>query len=281
MRVFNGYPVSIIASVFFHGLVLLALFYVQQANTEVIDIVRPPSVKALLVAENPQEQNAELQQQRQAQRVQEQRREEQRRQEQARAETQRVQELQRQEAERQATQERAALQQRQDQERQQAEQQRVADAQKQREDQQRRENEQRREQELAAQQDAARQEQVRQEQAVQAQRDAAATEVARTESERVMAYSAVIHDLVQQNWSRPPSARNGMVAVLRIRMVPTGDVLEVEVVQSSGDFAFDRAAESAVLRVGRFSELQGMDTRMFDRNFRTVFLTFRPQDLLN
>ena len=278
MRVFNGYPVSIIASVLFHGLVLLALFYFQQANTEVIDIVRPPSVKALLVAENPQEKNADIQQQRQAQRVQEQRREEQR--QQAQAEAQRVQEQQ-QAAEREASQERAALQQRQDQERRQAEQKRLADEQQQRDEQQRRENEQRRQQEVAAQQEAARQEQIRQEQALQAQRDAEATEVARTESERVMSYSAVIHDLVQQNWSRPPSARNGMVVVLRIRMVPTGDVIEVEIVQSSGDFAFDRAAESAVLKVRRFTELQGMDTRMFDRNFRTFLLTFRPQDLLN
>ena len=278
MRVFNGYPVSIIVSVLFHGLVLLALFYFQQANTEVIDIVRTPSVKALLVAENPQEKNADIQQQRQAQRVQEQRREEQRRQ--AQAEAQRVQEQQ-QAAEREASQERAALQQRQDQERRQAEQKRLADEQQQRDEQQRRENEQRRQQEVAAQQEAARQEQIRQEQALQAQRDAEATEVARTESERVMSYSAVIHDLVQQNWSRPPSARNGMVVVLRIRMVPTGDVIEVEIVQSSGDFAFDRAAESAVLKVRRFTELQGMDTRMFDRNFRTFLLTFRPQDLLN
>jgi len=61
----------------------------------------------------------------------------------------------------------------------------------------------------------------------------------------------------------------------------TGDVLDVAIVQSSGDFAFDRAAESAVLKVGRFRELQGMPTRLFDRNFRSFLLTFRPQDLLN
>ena len=144
------------------------------------------------------------------------------------------------------------------------------------------EAQQRRQQELAAQQEAARQEQLRQEQAQrEAAASAAAAELARTDAELVTAYSAVIHDLVQQNWSRPPSARNGMVAVLRIQMVPTGDILNVEVVQSSGDYAFDRAAETAVLKVRRFSELQGMDIRLFERNFRTFLLTFRPQDLLN
>lgn len=279
MTVFNGYPLSVVLAVLLHGSVLAALFYFQQADTEVIDIVRPPSVKALLVNENPQARNEQALQQRQAQQQREQRaereRQERQRQEAAQAEQQR------QEAERQAEAQRVAQQQRQDQERRQveqrqAEQQRVADEQRQREQ---RDAEQRRQQEVAAEQERQRQEQAQAQ--ARAQQEADARELAETDAELVMAYSAVIHDLVQQYWSRPPSARNGMVVVLRIRMVPTGDVLDVEIVQSSGDFAFDRAAESAVLKVNRFTELQGMDPRLFDRNFRTFLLTFRPQDLLN
>jgi colicin import membrane protein len=280
VTVFNGYPLSVVLAVLLHGSVIAALLYFQQADTEVIDIVRPPSVKALLVNENPQARNEQVQQ-RQAQQEREQRaereRQEQQRQEAARAEQQREQ------AEQRAEEQRVAQQQQQDQERRQteqrqAEQQRVAEEQKQREQQQR-EAEQRRQQELAAEQERQRVEQA-QAQAL-AQQQADSRELAETEAELVMAYSAVIHDLVQQYWSRPPSARNGMVVVLRIRMVPTGDILDVEIVQSSGDFAFDRAAESAVLKVNRFTELQGMDPRLFDRNFRTFLLTFRPQDLLN
>lgn len=261
-----------------HVSVLAALLYFQQADTEVINVVRPPSVKALLVNENPQARNDQVLQQRQAQQQREQRaereRQEQRRQEVARAEQQR------QEVERQAEAQRVALRQQQDQERRQTEQrqveqQREAEQQRQREQQQQREAEQQRQQELERQRQEQSQAQAR------AQQDADDRELAETEDELVMAYSAVIHDLVQQYWSRPPSARNGMVVVLRIRMVPTGDILDVEIVQSSGDFAFDRAAESAVLKVNRFTELQGMDPRLFDRNFRTFLLTFRPQDLLN
>lgn len=281
MTVFNGYPLSIVLAVLLHGLVLAALFYFQQADTEVIDIVRPPAVKALLVNENPQARNERVLQQREAQ----QQRQERQRQEEAQAERQR------QEEQRRAQEQQAAEQRQQEQERLQAEQQRVAQEQRQREQQQReaeqqrqreqqqREAEQQRQQELAAEQERQRQEQAQAQ--ARAQQEADARELAETEAELVMAYSAVIHDLVQQYWSRPPSARNGMVVVLRIRMVPTGDVLDVEIVQSSGDFAFDRAAESAVLKVNRFTELQGMEPRLFDRNFRTFLLTFRPQDLLN
>ena len=278
MTVFNGYPLSVVLAILLHGSVLAALFYFQRADTEVIDVVRPPAVKALLVNENPQARNERVLQQRQAH----QERQERQRQEAAQAERER------QEEQRRAQEQQAAERRQQEQDRQQAEQKRVAQEQRQRELQQReqqqreaeqREAEQRRQQELAAEQERQRQEQAQAQ--ARAQQEADARELAETEAELVMAYSAVIHDLVQQYWSRPPSARNGMVVVLRIRMVPTGDVLDVEIVQSSGDFAFDRAAESAVLKVNRFTELQGMDPRLFDRNFRTFLLTFRPQDLLN
>lgn len=275
MTVFNGYPLSVVLAVLLHVSVVGALLYFQQADTEVIDIVRPPSVKALLVNENPQARNEQVQQ-RQAQQERDQRaereRQEQQRQEAAQAEQRREQE------ERQAEEQRVAERQQQDQERRQTEQ-RQAEQQRVAEEQRQREAEERRQQEVAAEQERQRQEQA-QAQAL-AQQEADSRELAETDAELVMAYSAVIHDLVQQYWSRPPSARNGMVVVLRIRMVPTGDILDVAIVQSSGDFAFDRAAESAVLKVNRFTELQGMDPRLFDRNFRTFLLTFRPQDLLN
>ncbi len=283
VNAFNGYPISVVFAVLLHGLVLGALFLFQRASTEAVDVIRPPTVRATLVGENPQARNAEAEQQRQAQKVQEQRaaqrREEERKQTAAREEERRVQEQQRQETARRSEQQRVAQLERQEQERKQTEQQKQAQEQKQREDQQRKEQEQRRQQEVAAQK--AEQDRQSQEQAQQAQRDAEAQQRAAMEGEAVMSYTALIHDLVQRQWSRPPSARNGMVVQLRIRMVPTGEVVDVEIVRSSGDFAFDRAAETAVRRVGVIRELQGMEGRLFDRNFRTFLLTFRPEDLLN
>lgn len=271
---FNGYPVSIFFATLLHGLVFAALFYFQQANTEVIDVIRPPSVKALLVAENPQARNEQVQQQ-QAQRAQEQRRQEQARQERAKQEQARQEQVKQE----QAKQEQAKLEQAK-QERAKQEQAKLEQAKQEQAKQEQAKQEQ-------AKQEQAKLEQAKQEKLVQeqAQRDAAAAaasaELARTDAELVMAYSALVHDLVQRNWSRPPSARNGMVVVLRIQMAPTGDILNVAVTQSSGDSAFDRAAENAVMKVRRFTELQGMDIRLFERNFRTFSLTFRPQDLLN
>ncbi len=276
MTAFNGYPFSIFLAVVLHCSVLASLFVFQRANTEVLDVVSPPAIKATLVGENPQVKNSQVQQQRQTRRVEEQRAE------QRRAEEQQIaarEEQQRQEAERRTEQERNTLQQRQELERnQQAERQKEAEEQKQREE---RQEQAKQEQERKQQEKAAEQERARQEQALQAQKDADASEIAAQESEAVMSYTSLIHDLVQQNWSRPPSARNGMVTVLRITLAPTGDILDVVIEQSSGDFAFDRAADTAVRKVNRFNELQGMPYSLFERNFRSFRLTFRPEDLLN
>lgn len=283
---FNGYPISFVLAVLLHVMVVVALFLFQRSNTEAIQIVQPPAIRAQLVGENPQARNQQVQEQRESERAREQRAEQQRREEEQRQaaarEEQQRQEQQRAEQERQAELQRIAqLQERQQQEQrqreeQQREQERQANEQRQREERERQAQEQQRQQELAAQQERERQQQAQQQAAAQAQAAAAAQE-----GEAVMSYTTLIHDLVQQQWSRPPSARNGMMAVLRIRLVPTGEVMDVEVVQSSGDGAFDRAAVTAVNRVGTIRELQGMDPQLFNRNFRTLLLTFRPEDLLN
>jgi len=280
---FNGYPFSVLLAVLMHGLILGSLFLFQRADSEVLDVIRPPVVKALLVEENPQARNDRvLQQVAQQQRADDQRRQEQARQEQARQEQARQEQARQEQArQEQARQEEAA---RQEQQRQSAmrQQQERDQQERERQEQQRREQEQQRQEQQRAEEQR-RQEQQRQQEVARQQEAAAsaARELAETEAEQVMAYTAIIHDLVQRNWSRPPSARNNMTVVIRIRLVPTGDVVDVEIVRSSGDAAFDRSAENAVRAVGRFRELASMPPRMFERNFRSLLLTFRPEDLLN
>ena len=92
-------------------------------------------------------------------------------------------------------------------------------------------------------------------------------------------YEELIAERVRQNWNRPPSARNGMTAILEIRMLPTGQVMGVRVVKSSGDAPFDRAAEQAVKRVDRFEEVKNIPPDIFEKHFRQFTFTFTPEDL--
>lgn len=93
-------------------------------------------------------------------------------------------------------------------------------------------------------------------------------------------YAAHIKRTVEGYWSRPPSARKNMEVVLSIRLVPTGDIVGVEVTQSSGNQAFDRSAVLAVEKADRFPELKDMPSSVFEAYFRHFTLVFKPEDLL-
>lgn len=97
-------------------------------------------------------------------------------------------------------------------------------------------------------------------------------------AQSVQSYSDRFAQMVTQVWSRPPSARNGMQTVLQIELVPTGEVVRVQVKRSSGDEAFDRAAVDAVRQVGRFDVPTEVD--IFERHFRRFLFKFNPGDLL-
>jgi colicin import membrane protein len=186
---------------------------------------------------------------------------------------QRELERQRQEAERR----RQVEQQRQARERQ-------AQQERERQAQQERERRAQAERERQAQVERDRQAQVQREREAQQRLDAAlqreeeffAAQQSQTLSQ---SYMDQIAARIEQNWSRPPSARLGMECVLLIQMVPTGRVVNVTVIKSSGNAAFDRSAEQAVKRVDQFTEVQNMPSDLFERNFRQLQLVFRPGDL--
>lgn len=98
-----------------------------------------------------------------------------------------------------------------------------------------------------------------------------------TDDEKAMAYVGQIQADIIQNWSRPPSARNGMQTLLKVFLVPTGEVVDVSVLESSGNAAFDRSAIQAVRKVRRFDVPR--ESRLFEDKFREFEVLFRPEDL--
>jgi colicin import membrane protein len=91
-------------------------------------------------------------------------------------------------------------------------------------------------------------------------------------------FRAGIYELVRKNWSRPPSARNGMSARLLVELIPTGEVISVTVIEGSGNSAFDQSAEQAVRQARRF--VVPNDNAKFERYFRRFYFLFQPEDLL-
>ena len=271
--IYNGYPLSIVIALVIHIMIFLTLLYLQSASeAQSLELVQPTVIKALFIDENPQLRNQQLREQRRVEQVEQQRRQEQQRQEAERLEREAQQ--QREAEQQRLAREQAALREREELER--------LRERAEREEQERleAESQRRRQQEIAAEQERSRQQEA-QRRRQQELAEASAAEAARTEFELVQSATALIQQAVQEMWSRPPSARNGMRAVLQIRMLPTGEVLDAVITQSSGDPAFDRSAENALYRAAPFRELQSLPINVFNANFRSLSLIFEPEDLLN
>lgn len=104
-------------------------------------------------------------------------------------------------------------------------------------------------------------------------------EQALAEGSETTTYEEAIAMAIEDNWSRPPSARRNMQVVLRIQLIPTGEVVGVSVLKSSGDDAFDRSAVNAVNKAARFPEVANAPPQVFERHLRSLQLVFRPEDL--
>lgn len=83
---------------------------------------------------------------------------------------------------------------------------------------------------------------------------------------------------VADMWERPPNSRREMSVVLAIELASNGKVISARTVKSSGNRAFDLAAEVAVRRVDTFPEIAELSPAEF-KAFRKFNFVFRPDDL--
>ena len=109
------------------------------------------------------------------------------------------------------------------------------------------------------------------ESSAQQQREQAAREASETES-----YISAITAALSQRWIIPATARqkDSLSAHVRIRLLPGGEVLDVNLVKSSGDRAFDDSAVNAVKSAGRLPVPSG---DLFNKHFRDITINFHPQ----
>jgi colicin import membrane protein len=88
--------------------------------------------------------------------------------------------------------------------------------------------------------------------------------------------AAQIRAKISQAWRYPPSARPDMRVEVRIQLVPTGEVINVSLVTSSGNEALDRSVLAAVKRAQPLPV--PADGRLFEQQFRNFSMGFSPKD---
>ena len=86
--------------------------------------------------------------------------------------------------------------------------------------------------------------------------------------------TAAIQSKVNNRWIRPISSTKGLNCTIRVKLLPSGDVMDAVVVRSSGDSIFDRSAENAVRKASPLPVPK--DRSLFSSRFRTFTFEFKP-----
>lgn len=83
---------------------------------------------------------------------------------------------------------------------------------------------------------------------------------------------SIIRQRVKRYWIRPTtSTESGLQCILRVNLIPSGDVKQVVVVKSSGNAIFDRSAESAVFKAAPFAMPTDPKAAAELRDFQFIF----------
>lgn len=86
-------------------------------------------------------------------------------------------------------------------------------------------------------------------------------------------YMNLIEAKIYQKWVKPPTTNEGRVAELDVRLIPTGEVIHIELSKSSGDPVYDKSVVAAVKAASPLP-LPPAETGLFDV-FRDLHLPIR------
>lgn len=117
-------------------------------------------------------------------------------------------------------------------------------------------------------------EKLRQQKIAEKKRAAEQQKQAAFEQGEVAKFKGLIKSQIVRNWILPASFQTGMKCKVLVRLIPSGDVVSVRILQGSGNIAFDRSVEMAVKMASPLPVPQS-STGLFD-HFREVEFVFAP-----
>jgi colicin import membrane protein len=86
-------------------------------------------------------------------------------------------------------------------------------------------------------------------------------------------YVLYIQEKVQRSWIRPPTSGSELSCTVEVRLIPSGEVIDAQIVRSSGNSAFDRSVEAAVFKA---SPLPVPPDPYVMEQFRSLRFEFKP-----
>ena len=105
-------------------------------------------------------------------------------------------------------------------------------------------------------------------------REAASRQVNQSEINK---FQVLIKREVTRRWIVPNLNVKNLSCDVKVRIIPSGDVIDVKIIKSSGNQAFDRSVEAAVYKAAPLP-VPSVESGLFDE-FREVIFSFEPKNI--
>ena len=96
------------------------------------------------------------------------------------------------------------------------------------------------------------------------------------EQQEISMYAQQIILTIEDAWIKPKNIPEGLIANLRLRIRPSGRIINADLIKSSGNIRFDNSALQAVRRVETFNFFNSISKSLFEKEFQTISISFNP-----
>lgn len=96
------------------------------------------------------------------------------------------------------------------------------------------------------------------------------------EQQEIAIYAQRIIATIEDAWMKPRNIPENLVANLRLKIRPSGRIIGVDLIKSSGNIRFDNSALQAVRRVEAFNFFNSIPKTLFEKEFQVISISFNP-----
>ena len=96
------------------------------------------------------------------------------------------------------------------------------------------------------------------------------------EHQEITMYAQQIILTIEDAWIKPKNIPEGLIANLRLRIRPSGRIINADLIKSSENIRFDTSALQAVRRVETFNFFNSISKSLFEKEFQTISISFNP-----
>ena len=89
-------------------------------------------------------------------------------------------------------------------------------------------------------------------------------------------YSNLIINLIEAAWIKPKNIQENLICDIKIKTNSRGRIVDISLINSSGNIRFDNSALQAVRRVETFAFFNEITKKTYEDVFKNIVISFNP-----